>query len=151
MTTQDRVLKFRPPRIAVGLAATALLVNAIYPIALHSTLPVAGAITAVAGFAIMLRAWWLFQRADTPIRPTDDSTTLITDDIYALSRNPMYLGITLMLLAAGLATGSFPFFVATLANFAIIDRHFCAFEEKRLLVQYGDEYRDYCARVRRWI
>jgi len=49
------------------------------------------------GFGIMMRAWWLFRQHQTAICPTAETTLLITDDIHAFTRNPMYLGMVLML------------------------------------------------------
>jgi len=99
----------------------------------------------------MLRGWWLFRRNDTAICPTAAATRLITSDIYRLTRNPMYLGIVLMLLGVAIATGSLPCHVATLAFFLVIDFVFCPFEEARLDELFGADYVRYRRAVRRWL
>ena len=68
-----------------------------------------------------------------------------------MSRNPMYLGMALVLVGASFALGRVgPLGVA--AAFAwFVDRHFIRHEETMLEHEFGATYRDYRARVRRWI
>jgi protein-S-isoprenylcysteine O-methyltransferase Ste14 len=47
--------------------------------------------------------------------------------------------------------GTLPFYVAALTYFVVIDRVFCQYEEKKLEAAFGDEYRRYRTRVRRWL
>lgn len=148
-----RMLQYRPPRIAVSLLAAAALLQLLAPFA-WQTLPssvVAGALAAALGFAIMLRGWWLFREHGTAICPTAQATTLITNDVYALTRNPMYLGIVLMLLGIAIASGGLFFYLAALGFFLIIDVVFCPFEERRLEALFGDRFNGYRERVRRWL
>jgi protein-S-isoprenylcysteine O-methyltransferase Ste14 len=125
---------------------------------LHLTVPVAltppqwpGAVVlCVAGFAIMLRAWWLFRAVENPICPTARATILITHDVYAFSRNPMYLGMLMMLLAIALFAGTAAFYAAVIAYFLILNFVFCPFEEDRLRATFAG-YGSYESRVRRWV
>ena len=87
----------------------------------------------------------------TAICPTAETTALITDDVYRLTRNPMYLGIVLMLLGIALATGSLPCYLASLAFFLIIDVVFCPYEERKLEQAFGSDYARYVGAVRRWL
>lgn len=151
MIARNRVLRFRPPRIALALVVIAMILHSLLPVVLHASMPVPAALTGVLGFVLMMRAWWLFRQAGTAIRPTDTSTTLITNDIYGLSRNPMYLAVTLMLGALALYSGAVMAYAATLANFAILNRHFVPFEEQKMRLQFGEEFRRYEQRVRRWL
>jgi protein-S-isoprenylcysteine O-methyltransferase Ste14 len=147
------MLRFRPPRIALALLLGAAIVHAILPASAAGLppLPAGGAILGLLGGGIMLRAWWLFKKHVTPICPTATTTTLVTDDVYRLTRNPMYLGIVLMLLGTALATGGLAFYVAALAFFLIIDSVFCPFEETALSRGCGERYANYAAQVRRWL
>ena len=148
-----RMLAYRPPRIA----ATMLLVATLTQIALPITslrLPsffLAGAAFASLGFGIMIRAWWLFRQHDTAICPTAETTSFISDDIYVLTRNPMYLGMVLIMLGIALLVGSWLFYIATFVYALILNHVFCRYEEQKLLSQYGDQYSAYAARVRRWL
>ena len=114
MNLSSRILDMRPPRIATSLVLAAAFLHYLGPpqkFELPSS-PVTAGIIAVCGFAIMLRAWWLFKLRDTAICPTATTTVLITDDVFALSRNPMYFGMLMMLLALAFLFGSLPFYFA---------------------------------------
>lgn len=70
---------------------------------------------------------------------------------YRPPRNPMYLGIVLMLLGLSLTVGTLPFYLATVLFALIIDRHFCRYEEQKLRDTFAVEFDEYAARVRRWL
>ena len=148
-----RLLAYKPPRIAITLLALATLsqfaLSANWA-KLPSLLAVGAACSAV-GFGIMIRAWWLFRQHETAICPTATTTTFIVRDVYSLTRNPMYLGMILILTGIALLMGSWPFYVVAILYAVILDHVFCRYEERKLLAQYGSEYAHYTARVRRWI
>lgn len=95
----------------------------------------------------------LFMKRKTTINPMKpgDSEKLVTDGFYTFTRNPMYLGLLFILIGIALRTGSLfamPIlvgFVAYLTQFQIKP------EEKALEETFGDEFRDYLNRVRRWL
>jgi protein-S-isoprenylcysteine O-methyltransferase Ste14 len=104
----------------------------------------------ICGLALDLAAARIFKRAGTPVAPTKSSTAVVTDGIYSWTRNPMYLGLSLILFGIGLATGSVWFLVALpIAVFAVtklaIER-----EEVYLANKFGAAYEAYRSRVRRW-
>ena len=112
---QQRIVDLRPPRIAISLFAAAAAVHLVLPLALLPPSWILGTLVGTAGLALMLRAWWLFRVAGTPIRPTDDARILLTDDVYRLTRNPMYLGMVTSLTGIALLLGSVsPLFVPPL-------------------------------------
>ncbi len=92
-----------------------------------------------------------FDRLGTPIRPFETSTALVTDGPFAWSRNPIYLGMVVGLAGVGVVLGTgMPFVV--IPPFAwFIRRRFIETEEQMLEAAFGDAYRAYKARVRRWI
>jgi len=92
-----------------------------------------------------------FDRLGTPIRPFETSTALVTDGPFAVSRNPIYLGMVVGLAGIGVVLGmAMPFVV--IPPFAwFIQRRFIEVEEKMLEDAFGDAYRAYKSRVRRWI
>jgi protein-S-isoprenylcysteine O-methyltransferase Ste14 len=135
----------------MSLVLIAIAIHTFEPLVLHAAIPIAAGATLAAGFLVMIRAWWLFRQADTAICPTAETTTLVTSDIYAVTRNPMYLGMALMLLSAGLYTGALPFYVATVLFAAVINRHFIPYEEAKLRQKFGETFNEYSRRVRRWI
>lgn len=105
----------------------------------------------IAGLFLMLWGWRLFVTSRVAIRPTPETVRLVTHGPYRMTRNPIYLGLALMLLGVAVWRGSAPYYVATLVFFSIIDRIACCFEEAKLTARFGDEYRRYARRVRRWM
>lgn len=85
-----------------------------------------------------------------PHKP-DHASSIVKTGVYRLSRNPMYLGMFIILLAAVLKIGHppglivLPFYVWYMNRFQIIP------EEKTMEEKFGDEYRSYKENVRRWI
>jgi len=148
-----RMLAYKPPRIAMSLLLSAAALQFLAP-SVWPTLPTllaGGIVIGTLGFSIMLRAWWLFRQHETAICPTARTTSLITDDIYRLTRNPMYLGIVLMLAGVALGTGQLPFYLATLVFLLIIEFAFCPYEEAKLEQDFDSEFSRYRSSVRRWL
>ena len=112
---------------------------------------VAGVIVATLGVLALLMAGNRFNAAGTPIPPNQPTQALVFEGDYKATRNPMYLGFTLLLLGLGLAFDQLWFVIAVpLAMFAVtklaIER-----EEAYLERKFGAEYLAYKQRVRRWI
>lgn len=103
------------------------------------------------GMSIIVVAAGLFKKADTALLPFHKSTDLVTSGPYKITRNPMYLGMVLILVGIAFVLGSLPpFFVIPLFIF-IIQTNFIQGEERFMEDIFGDEYLDYKKRVRRWI
>ena len=109
------------------------------------------AVLGITGFGVMMWAWWQFQKHEVAICPTDATHYLITDGVYRFTRNPMYLGMIMMLCGIAAYVGTLPFNVAALTYFIIIDRVFCPYEEEKLMAAFGRDYETYRSQVRRWI
>jgi len=92
-----------------------------------------------------------FFRAKTGIVPFSDSTTLIKTGLYRVSRNPIYLGMVLILAGLAWKLGTLAAWIPVVLFALIIHREFVLKEEAFLLNIYGDQYREYMRRVRRWI
>ena len=109
-----------------------------------------GVVLLVAGLAITITSAGAFARAKTAIRPFQESSTLVTSGFYRYTRNPMYLGMVLVLLGVDVFLGSAtPFLVPPLFVW-LIQRRFIRREEAMLEERFGDEYRAFRQRVRRW-
>ena len=100
-----------------------------------------------------LAAAWSLLRARTTLDPQRPgrTTRLLTSGVFARSRNPIYLGDALLLAALAVGLGNALNFLLLPLFVAIIDRLQIAAEERALQRLFGDEYRAYCARVRRWL
>jgi protein-S-isoprenylcysteine O-methyltransferase Ste14 len=97
-------------------------------------------------------AFFQFWRAHTTINPhrPESATTLVTAGVYALSRNPMYLGLSVLLFGWAIDLGTLtPLVLAPL--FIPLIRHVqIRPEERALQAQFGRDYARYCERVNRW-
>ncbi len=143
----------RPPQIAWLLLAVSVGLHFALPkeYRLDFACTTCGVVALVLGFLVMMWAWWLFRQSATPIRPTDRASSLVTSGPFRFSRNPMYLGIVVMLLGIALWLGSWPMLIAPAGFFVFMSLVFIPYEEQRLLETFGDAYASYAQRVRRWI
>jgi len=147
------IIEYRPPQIATLLVAIATLAHALTranATQLFSSTIVASTL-ALGGFGIMIIAWWQFKQHRVAICPTAKTTSLITNGIYRVTRNPMYLGITMMLTALAVWVGTLPFYAAAAAFFGIIQMYFCPYEEAKLRRNFGLDFNAYAGSVRRWL
>ncbi len=103
------------------------------------------------GLALGLSAERQFVRARTPVRPFTPPVALVTGGWFRWSRNPMYLGIILVLAGAALLLASPLALLAGPAYGWWVRRRFIAREERLLEARFGDAYRAYCRRTRRWV
>ncbi len=118
---------------------------------LHPPVTYSGAIFIVIGFIITIWSAVLFNKAGTAIKPFDESTHLVTKGMYQVTRNPMYLGMVVILLGIALLFGTFtPFFLIPIFIW-LIQTIFIGNEEIMMERIFGDEYREYKKRVRRWL
>jgi protein-S-isoprenylcysteine O-methyltransferase Ste14 len=105
------------------------------------------------GLLLMVLAVVHFFKVKTtinPLRPSNAST-LVTTGVFSLSRNPIYLGDLLVLIALGVWLGNL-FNLGTLALFVVyLNRFQITPEEQALSKLFGAGFSDYCLRVRRWI
>jgi protein-S-isoprenylcysteine O-methyltransferase Ste14 len=113
---------------------------------------IAVAIAAVA-VSISVSAVVAFARAKTTINPTtpDASSALVASGIFALSRNPMYLGLLCLLIAWAVYLPSLWAFAGPVLFVGYIGRFQIAPEERALSALFGAQYSAYQARVRRWL
>ncbi len=144
-----------PPLIFLGFLAAAAVLEAVVPLpvlAAHA-FPryLAGAVLAAGGFVMIVMGMRRFQAAGTNIPPSLPTTALVVDGIYRRTRNPLYLGTTLVYLGLGVAAGSFWAIGLVVPLLWVINTGVIAREERYLERKFGDAYRAYKARVRRWV
>ena len=148
-----RLIEYRPPRIAMVLLTIATVLHVLLPAQSsyhYSSIYLSGALVS-AGFTVMMLAWWQFKERKVAICPTASTNYLITDGIYRLTRNPMYLGMVTMLGGIAVFFGTLPFYAVTIVYFVLMDRWFCLYEEEKLFVTFGRDYASYRSKVRRWL
>lgn len=93
----------------------------------------------------------MFFRHRTSIHVHRPSTTLITEGPYRFSRNPAYVTLVLLYLGGAVLVGSAWLFLPLPAALVVLHFGVIAREERYLERTFGDDYRNYTARVRRWI
>jgi len=103
------------------------------------------------GAAINIWASGHFAKIQTPIKPFERSTHLVSVGLYKYTRNPMYLGMVIILGGVGLLLGSLSPFLVIPVFIWLIQRNFIPAEEKMLEEVFGDDYLDYKSHVRRWL
>ena len=142
-----------PPVIFLAAVSLGLLLQAVLPLQLSSnprSLWLAGGILLAVGLALSGTMMWQFRRAATPVSPRHATQQLVVSGLYRFSRNPDYLGqiitevgLALLLNTAWILVSLVP--AVLLVRYAVIAR-----EERYLEGRFGDAYRIYTRRVRRW-
>lgn len=158
MPTPPRLLGVVPPVWFMSFLALAAAAHFLIPATrvFDITRPlISGAIAAllvVAGLYLSLRASNIFAIEKTDILPASPSNrVLVTRGPFRISRNPMYLGMILLLLGMAVWIGTLPFFLAALAHLLVLNFVFIPFEEKKLAHLFGGAYESYRHEVRRWL
>jgi protein-S-isoprenylcysteine O-methyltransferase Ste14 len=132
-------------------AMTAL--HYILPLARLITPPVSysGAVFIILGIGIAAVSALSFNRAGTPVIPFEPSTALVTGGLFRYTRNPMYLGMVLVLIGTGLIFGTIGSWLPIPVFVWIIRNNFILGEERFLEEIFGKPYTDYKNKVRRWL
>ncbi|MBU6509831.1 MAG: isoprenylcysteine carboxylmethyltransferase family protein [Gammaproteobacteria bacterium] len=149
-------VRFPPPLYYLIGLLIGFVIQRFYPIYLAR--PGHRIITDVLGgvwifLGLLLAGWalFIFRRAGTSPIPHVPTTALTSDGPYRLTRNPMYLAMALVCVGIGLAFNMLWPLVSVPVVMALVDRMVIAREERYLETKFGDQYRDYRKRVRRWI
>lgn len=108
-----------------------------------------GAGLLAAGIWLMLRTRLVMARHGTTYR-YEPSARVVETDVFAFSRNPMYVGMTAVLLGGALALGNGACLAGPVYFFLVLDRVFVPYEERKMAAELGAPYLVYKARVRRW-
>lgn len=145
-----------PPLILVLVAGTVMWTIALAAPSFTWSFPhrrLVGLVIALVGGVVEILGIVAFIKARTTFNPTTPhaASSLVTEGIYRISRNPMYLGFLLALvgwaafLGNTLSLAIIPGFVVYMNRFQIVP------EERVLLAMFGDDFAAYMQRVRRWI
>lgn len=102
---------------------------------------------------ILLVSQWQFYRAGTSVNPMrpDAASRLLQSGVFAFSRNPVYLAMLLVILALAWRQGQASGLLGAVVFYLYLTRYQILPEERALEQRFGDEYRAYRARVRRWL
>ena len=145
-----------PPLLAATAILLGLLLDWLAPAYVLTVLLTAaeriviGVVLMAAGAALAVPAIRAFRSVGTHVEPWKPALVLATTGIYGYVRNPMYVGLTLLLVGLGIALASDWMLVMTVAfgmtiHFGVVLR-----EERYLEAKFGEPYRQYKARVPRY-
>ncbi len=146
----------RPPLLFLAALLLGLASDHLLP--LPFAVPEAGVVHWIVAGSLILIGLALaaagirnFSRAATPVPTNEPARVLVMTGIHGWSRNPIYLGLFLLYGGIGVAADSPWALILTLPLAVTMRRGVVAREEAYLERRFGDAYRDYKARVRRWL
>jgi protein-S-isoprenylcysteine O-methyltransferase Ste14 len=144
-----------PPLLLLAAFVAGLALERFFPLGLLAQIPaparyVPGAILILLALTLAAVASRQFGRVGTPRAPWRATTKLVTDGVFARTRNPMYAGFFLLLAGLALVLASDWLIAAMLALALVIHYGVVKREERYLERLFGDEYRAYKARVPRY-
>lgn len=143
------------------LPPTYFLASLCLMLGLHFLAPVAqappspwrlsGLIAVAVGLWLNVAADRAFKAHDTTVKPFELSQVLVTDGVFRFTRNPMYLGMVLILIGVAVSLGTLSPFLACAAFAALLHFRFILVEERMLAATFGPRWEAYRKRTRRWI
>jgi protein-S-isoprenylcysteine O-methyltransferase Ste14 len=145
-----------PPILYVAAIAASIVLSWLVPLPwlaepLAGMLLVAGMALAIAAAAMVVTAIHTMHKAKTSIRLDRPAAHLVQKGPYSISRNPIYLGNTFLMIGVGLAAGMPWFIILAIVAAFLTQKLAIEREESHLDQRFGKKYRDYRKRVRRWI
>jgi protein-S-isoprenylcysteine O-methyltransferase Ste14 len=153
--TADSALVIVRPPLAWGLALiTGLALNWLVPLPFLPAGLAAGWLGAMVFFLALALVVWAIVTiigAGSNVPTNLPTTTIVESGPYRFARNPIYLGMFLGLIGLAIAFDNL-WLLMMLVPFALVIRYgVVAREEAYLERKFGDVYRGYCSRVRRWL
>ncbi len=148
-------LKVPPPAVAL-LVALAMWLAAYGMDALSFAVPERRAVSmtlAALGIGVSMAGTWSFWRARTTVNPTrpEATSTLVATGVFRVTRNPMYLGLFLVLAGWAAHLANFAALAGPLLFAVYITRFQILPEERVLANKFGPDFEAYRLRTRRWI
>jgi protein-S-isoprenylcysteine O-methyltransferase Ste14 len=146
----------RPPFLFLGALLIGFVLDWLLPLPL--SLPgsepvhwIAGGLLILIGLAFFVAGIRNFTGAGTPVPTNEPTRALVTSGVHGRTRNPIYLGMFLVYVGIGVAAGS-PWLLTLVVPLAVTIRYgVVAREEAYLERRFGEAYREYKGRVRRWV
>lgn len=141
-----------PPIWALFFVLAALWITRALGLGAPLRFSLAGWALLILGFVVSASGRLAFAKAGTEVIPASKkNSVLVTTGVFHYSRNPMYLGIVILLLGVAFLTGPILAFVAVVGFFLFVNFISIPYEEDKMERQFGEEYLAYKRRVRRWI
>ncbi|MCF7918668.1 MAG: isoprenylcysteine carboxylmethyltransferase family protein [Candidatus Cloacimonetes bacterium] len=143
------------------MPTTCLLLALILMVILHFAFPVmklfnfpynlSGLVPLAFGIYINFRADKQMKKHNTPVNPFEESTELIIDGAFAISRNPMYLGFSAILLGVFLLLSFLSTIIIVILFPILISLFYIKSEEDKLAKCFGNKWNTYSRQTGRWL
>jgi protein-S-isoprenylcysteine O-methyltransferase Ste14 len=145
--------KLQPPLLVfIHIVLAFVLMRLIpLPLVVPAVLQTIGFLLVILGFLLGAGAMIAFRRARSTFNSADSVTRLVTSGTYRFTRNPVYLGFLLMLIGLPLNSGSYWGILLAPIMIILFNQLVIRNEEEYLVHKFGEEYKNYRAKVRRWI
>jgi protein-S-isoprenylcysteine O-methyltransferase Ste14 len=145
--------KVLPPVYFLGALVAMAALHYLWPVAQYLSFPrtLIGLLPLGIGVGLNIAADRQFKRHQTTVKPFQRSSALVTGFPFSLSRNPMYVGLALLLVGIALLLGTVTPWLPAVAFPILLDLRFIRMEERMLAETFGSEWEQYRARVRRWL
>jgi len=142
-----------PDGYFIVLLLLSVFVHFMYPIVNIVPYPynLIGIILFITGILLTLRTNFILLKIKTSIKPFETPSAFISSGPFKLSRNPIYLGMTLALFGVETVLGSLSPYIFPVIFVIIINGLIIPVEEKDLENKFGEKYLEYKTKVRRWI
>jgi len=146
-------VRIHPPVIYAGSILAGIGIDRVLPLQMPLGLhgPVYSGIILALVLLLAGLCIYEFHKAGTDVRPDRPDSALITSGPYCHSRNPLYLGLTLVQVAAAAWFNNAWVLAMTAVSVVVISRYAIRREEQYLESLFGESYLDYKQRVRRWL
>ncbi len=145
---------FIPPYLLLACIGAMALLKAHLPLAPLLPEPaglLGGGSLVAAGLALVVAVRLKFRRRSTDIHTFRPPTVLVQDGLFALSRNPLYLGFVVILLGVALMLDAASTLAIVALFILVTDRWYIRHEEMAALRAFGPEYEAYRRRTRKWV
>lgn len=144
-----------PPLFYVLIFLAAVLIQQMIPIAYKifqlPTIKIAGILFLFTAFFFLFRSLRQFFQSKNTVILIKPASELQTTGIYAISRNPMYLGLFIVYLGITCFIGNWWNIILLPLLFIIVQEYIIKREEKYLVLEFGRKYEEYRRTVRRWL
>jgi protein-S-isoprenylcysteine O-methyltransferase Ste14 len=144
-----------PPLLYVLIFITAVIIQKIIPIADNlfqwRTIKVMGIFFFIIAFFFLFRSAIQFFKSKNTVITVKPATALQTTGVYGISRNPMYVGLTIVYFGITCLIGNWWNIILSPLLFLIVQEYIIKREEKYLELEFGRQYEEYRRSVRRWL
>ena len=142
-----------PPVLYLAGLAAGFMIDLVWPLPFLSTTRQFALGGGFLGFGVLVIALGVvgFAKAGTNVPTNRPATALVTTGVHRFSRNPIYIALTAIAFGVAFMVDSIWMVVSMLPVFVVMNVGVVAREERYLEAKFGDDYRAYKKRVRRWL